>query len=382
VSAVAAPPRRLRLAFIGMKGLPPDLPGAGGGERETDAKARRLAARGHEVTVYCRWNYVRRPQNPYEGVRLVSLPAIRRAGLEMLSHTPLATLHAILTNSSEIISFHGMGNALFVPLAKLGRKKTVVYMDGIDWERPKWGRSARLLLKWGAASAFRWADEVYVDNQVSAREFAEIFGRAPRVITLAADLWPHPGDDLLGPMGIQPNRYILFVGMLRPDKGVHLLVEAYSRLDTDIPLVIVGENPDDPEYVNRLKTTADERVRFLGYQYGSAARQLFANCLIYVQPSLMEGNSPALMSAMACGRCVVVNGIDQNIETIGDAGIAFAQNKAEDLRTRLAELLENPDEIHRLGACAVRRIEQVYNWDRVVDQIEQLYWGLLQPNAS
>jgi glycosyltransferase involved in cell wall biosynthesis len=372
----------LRLAFIGMKGLPPDLPGAGGGERETDAKARRLAARGHQVTVYCRWSYMRHPPNPYEGVRLVSLPAISRAGLEMLSHTPLATLHAILTNSADIVSYHGMGNALFLPLVKLSGKKSVVYMDGVDWERPKWGRLARLLLKWGAAAAFRWADEVYVDNRVSAGEFAQIFDRAPKMITLAADIWPSPGTELLAPMGLIPDRYVLFVGMLRPDKGVHLLVEAYRGLETDVPLVIVGDNPDDPDYVRTLKAAADGRVRFLGYQYGAAARQLFANCLIYVQPSVMEGNSPALMSAMACGRCVVVNGIAQNLETIGDAGVACTPNDAADLRTKLAALLADPAGARRLGEMAKNRIEQVYNWDAVVDQLEALYWQVFRKNTG
>ena len=367
---------RLRLAFIGMRGLPPDLPGAGGGERETDAKARRLAARGHRVTVYGRWSYMRHPPNPYEGVRLVSLPAINRSGLEMLSHTPLATLHALITNSADTISYHGMGNALFLPLVKLFGKKSVVYMDGIDWERPKWGRMARILLKWGAAAAFRWADEVYIDNQVSANEFARIFGRAPKVVTLAADIWPPPGSDLLAEMNLTPDHYILFVGMLRPDKGVHLLVEAYAGLDTNVPLVIVGDNPDDPAYVSRLKVAANERVRFLGYRYGMAARQLFANCLIYVQPSVMEGNSPALMSAMACGRCVVVNGIDQNLETIGDAGVACVPNNVADLRARLAALLADPPEARRLGDMARNRIEQVYDWEVVVDQLEDLYWGL------
>jgi hypothetical protein len=131
-----------RLAFIGMKGLPPDLPGAGGGERETDAKTRRLAARGYDVTVYGRWNFMGRNPGPYHGIRLVSLPSLNKAGLEMLSHTFISTLHAIFTNTADVVSYHGMGNALFLPLLKLGRKRTVVYMDGIDWERPKWGRFA------------------------------------------------------------------------------------------------------------------------------------------------------------------------------------------------------------------------------------------------
>lgn len=367
---------RLRIAFIGMKGLPPDLPGAGGGERETDAKARRLAQRGHQVSVYCRWNFVRHPRSPYYGIRLVSLPALSRAGLEMLSHTPLSTLHAILTDSADIISYHGMGNALFLPIAKLGGKRTVVYMDGIDWERPKWGRAARLLLKLGAAAAFRWADAVYVDNRVSQQQFYQLFGEAPQVITLAADIWESPGDDLLSGLGLEAENYILFVGMLRPDKGVHLLIDAYSKLETDVPLVIVGDNPDDPTYVKNLKDGSDKRVKYLGYRYGLEARQLFANCLIYVQPSVMEGNSPALMSAMACGRCVVVNGIEQNIETIGDAGLACASGDVNDLRSILRDLLSDRSRIRELGDKARKRIEQVYNWDLVVNQLERLYYSL------
>lgn len=365
-----------RLAFIGMKGLPPDLPGAGGGERETDAKARRLAERGWDVTVYCRWSYNRHPDPSYEGVRLISLPSLNAPGIEMLSHTFLATLHAIFSSKADVVSYHGMGVALYLPLLKLGGRRSVVYMDGIDWERPKWGKMARLLLKLGAEAAFRWADFVYVDNEASQKQFAEIFDRKPAVITLGADLWPDPGSDLLLKFGLEPENYILFVGMLRPDKGVHLLVEAYRDLETDVPLVIVGENPDDPAYVRGLKESGDSRVKFLGYQYGDAARQLFANALIYVQPSVMEGNSPALMSAMACGRCVVVNGILQNRETIGDAGVAFDAGDAKDLRAKLAELLRDDERVAALGGKARRRIDEVYNWEHVVDQLEQLYESL------
>ncbi|MEM7330575.1 MAG: glycosyltransferase family 4 protein [Chloroflexota bacterium] len=367
----------IRLSFIGMKGLPPDRPGAGGGERETDAKTRRLAERGYDVTVYCRNNYYPDPPTEYEGVKLVSLPAFGRPGIEMLTHTLFSTLHALVNRSADVISYHGMGNALYVPLLKLLGKRSVVYMDGVDWERPKWGKLASRLLKLGATFAFKWADEVYVDNEASQKRFGEIFGRTPQMITLAADLWEPPGTDLLPDLGIEPDNYILFVGMLKPDKGVHLLIEAYSKLKTDIPLVIVGDNPDHPEYVQKLKRLSDDRVKFLGFQYGMAARQIFANCLIYVQPSVMEGNSPALMSAMACGRCVVVNGIEQNRETIGDSGIAFSAGNTDDLCHQLEMLLNDKPLIKQYGEKAYQRIHDVYNWERVVDELEQLYAEVL-----
>ncbi len=368
--------RSLRLAFIGLRGLPSDLPKAGGGERETEAKATRLVRRGHRVLVYCRWHYNRHPSSPYQGIRLLSLPSIPTKNLDTVSHSLLATIHACVTDSADIISFHGMGNALFVPLVRVARKRCVVYMDGVDWERPKWGWLARRALKLAANMALRWADAVYVDNRSSQALFKKSFGKSPQVITLGADFWVDPGSNLLSQYGLQPNRYILFVGLLKPDKGVHILINAYEKLHTDIPLIIVGDSPDGGTYVEQLKTTSDKRIHFLGYVYGKAAQQLFANALIYIQPSLMEGNSPALMSAMACQRCVVVSNIDQNLETIGEAGLSFRSNDPDSLCNVLAQLLNNPGKIKELGSKARERIETTYTWDAVVDQLEQLYWGL------
>jgi glycosyltransferase involved in cell wall biosynthesis len=368
--------RPLRLAFIGLRGLPSDLPKAGGGERETEAKATRLVKRGHRVLVYCRWHYNRHPASPYQGIRLLSLPSIPTKNLDTVSHSLLATIHACVTDSADIISFHGMGNALFVPLVRLARKRCVVYMDGVDWERPKWGWMARRALQLAAMMAFHWADEVYVDNRSSQALFQNLFGKSPQVITLGADLWADPGADLLPQYGLQPHQYLLFVGLLRPDKGVHILINAYEKLPTDIPLIIVGDSPDGGTYVEQLKSTPDKRIHFLGYVYGQAVQQLFANALIYIQPSLMEGNSPALMSAMACQRCVVVSDIDQNMETVGDAGMSFRSNDPASLRHVLAQLLNNPGEIKALGSRARQRIETAYTWDGVVDRLEQLYWGL------
>lgn len=366
----AAPP--LRLAMIGMRGLPADRPKAGGGERETEAKATRLAQRGHQVTVYCRWHYHRHPPRVWQGIRLISLPSLNTKSLDTLTHTFLATLHVWLGNTADIINYHGMGNALFVPLARLLGRRVVVYMDGIDWERPKWGRLARWSLKLAALTAFRWADAVYVDNRAAQASFKALFGREPEVITLAAEVWPDPGAELLAGYGLQPDHYVLFVGLLRPDKGVHLLVEAYEGLDTSLPLVIVGDDPDHGPYAEALKATTDSRVRFLGYAYGDAARQLFANCRVYVQPSLMEGNSPALMSAMACRRCVVVSDIEQNRETIGAAGLTFAAGEANSLRQVLTGLLAAPEQVRQLGQAARARIDSEYNWETVADHLEQL----------
>jgi len=371
--------RGLRIAMIGMRGLPADLPKAGGGERETEGKAIRLAQRGHKVTVYCRWHYNRHPISPYEGVHLISLPSIPSKHLDTVSHTLLATLDVIFRNIADIVHYHGMGNGLFLPLLKLFGKKSVLYLDGVDWERPKWGKLAKFILKISAWLAFHFADVVYVDNYTSQKIFAKRFGRIPEVITLGADLWDPPGHDLLSNFGLEPEKYILFVGVLRPDKGVHLLIEAYRHIKTDMPLVIVGDNRDEHNYIRNLKEMANQNVRFLGYVYGNTVRQLFSNCYLYVQPSLVEGNSPALLTAMACARCVVVNGIEQNIETIGDAGITFPPNDVAKLCEILIKLIQDPHRVKDLGFKARQRVNQFYNWEKVVENLEQLYNSLAKP---
>lgn len=365
--------KHLRLAIIGMHGLPADLPKAGGGERVTEEQASRLVLCGYEVTVYCRWHYNRRPVTPFKGIRLVSLPSIATKSLDMLTHSLVATLHVGLANTADVIIYHGMGAGIFVPLAKLMGKKTVVGMDGVDWERPKWGRLARWVLRLGAKASFKWADAIHVDNAVAQRRFGELFGRSPDLITLAVEPCGDPGSDRLAEFGLEPGRYVLFVGLLKPDKGVHVLVEAYTHVDTSLPLVIVGDSPDPGDYVKRLKSTTDGRVRFLGYMYGSDAQQLFANCMLYVQPSLMEGNSPALMTAMACGRCVVVSDIEQNVETVDDTGATFVSEDPESLAEVITELINNPQEAERLGEMARSRVATVYNWDKVIDQLDRLY---------
>ena len=174
--------------------------------------------------------------------------------------------------------------------------------------------------------------------------------------------------------GLEKNGYVLFVGLLKPDKGVHTLVEAYASLETELPLVIVGDSPDPGDYVQRLKSTPDERIRFLGYVYGAKVKELFANCLIYVQPSLMEGNSPALMTAMACGRAVVVSDIEQNVETIGDAGATFVVEDPLSLARVLTALIGDPAGGREARRDLARvRIETVYDWDHVIDQTDSLF---------
>src|SRR3954451_15327959 len=84
--------RPLRIAMLGTRGLPAML---GGVERAVQALSVELAARGHQVTVYGRNAYCEPGLTDYQGVRQIALPQVNTKHLEAISHTALATGHAL-----------------------------------------------------------------------------------------------------------------------------------------------------------------------------------------------------------------------------------------------------------------------------------------------
>ena len=364
----------MKIAMLGGRGVPAHYSGS---ETCVEEVGSRLAVRGHEVVVYCRRHNSQISDPVYKGMKRVVLGSINSKNLDTPSHTLVSLLHNLASNPADVLHFHGVGNSLFLPWLKVVPGRTVVTIDGPDWERPKWGRLARRVLKLSAKMAVGMADAVITDSLVSQRYYQDHFGKATTYIPYGADIAAGQASDALAQYGLSERGYLLFVGRLIPDKGVHFLIEAFEGLKTDIKLVIVGDSPLFPEYIAELRSTPDTRIKFLGYVFGEPYRQLCAHAFAYVQPSLVEGTSPALLAAMGAGNCVVVNSIPENLETIGDAGLSFARNDASDLRRVLQMLLDRPDMVSDHRAMARQRVAEVYNWDTIALRHEMVYQMVL-----
>lgn len=360
----------MRIAMIGVRGIPARF---GGSETCVEEISSRLVRMGHDVVVYCRAHNVPKELREYRGVRLVNLPSIPTLNFDTPSHTLFSSIHVILHNTADVVHLHGVGNGLFLPFLRLFGKKVVITIDGVDWARPKWGKAARLALRLGALLAVRGANEIITDSQIAWRLYHDEFHTDTEYVSYGAEIIADTGTEALEQYGLTDRNYILFTGALVPDKGVHLLKEAFEKVQTPMNLVIVGDSPFFPEYRAALKETQDTRIKFLGYVYGTAYKQLISHAYLYVQPSIVEGTSPALLAAMGAGNCVVVNGIRENRETIGDAGLAFSAGDTESLREILQRLVENPDEVASWRQRARQRVETAFNWDRISEQHVEIY---------
>lgn len=366
----------MRIAILGTRGIPANYSGF---ETSVEETACRLVERGHEVHVYCRTGNVKTKLQMYRGVKLIKLPSVASKHFDTPFHTTLSVFHLLSSKiRPDIIQMYGVGNSLWLFPLRLVRRPVVAVVDGLDWKREKWGGVARVFLKTSEHFALKWADEYVVDSQAVIKYYLSNHSKLPIYIPYGANVPEHTlPHNLVQEYGLEPQEYILFVGRLVPEKGIHHLISAFEKVNTDKKLVIVGDNIHDKEYVNRLKSTNDSRVLFLGFVYGEAYKQLNSHSYLYVQPSELEGTSPALLGAMGMGNCVVVSDIPENCETIGDAGIPFERNNPNDLALKLQMLIESPQIVEDYKRRAINRVLTHYSWDAVTDEYERLFCKLL-----
>jgi glycosyltransferase involved in cell wall biosynthesis len=367
-STIAAELPRLRVAFIGGRGVISKYSGI---ETYYEEVGQRLAQMGHEVTVYCR-NYFTPAVAEHNGMRLVRLPTIRSKHLETVIHTLLSTVHA-LTQGYDVVHYHALGPALFSFLPRLLGKKTTVTVQGLDWQRKKWGRLASAVLRMGERASVRFPNGTMVVSQTLQRRYRETHGIEAFYVPNGGVLRERSEPRKIREWGLDPGKYVLFLGRFSPEKGCHLLVDAFERIDTDVKLVLAGASSYCDEYSRELKTHASERIRMLDWVSGEALDELLTNAMIFVLPSDLEGLSLALLDAMGAGLCVLTSDVPENREVVDGAGFTFQRGNAADLADRLRFLIANPALREAAGRTAKKRIEAEYQWKDVAEDIEKAY---------
>jgi len=363
----------MRIAFLGTMGIPARY---GGFETCVEELATRLARQGHEITVYCGyWGSKPQTEN-YKGVKLVFVPCLKNKFLDFPFRTLLSMLD-VFRRRVDIAHFYGSDSWPYTLITRLMSKKTVVTLDGLPWNRSSYPPLVRRILRKTARFAFYFPNVTIVDSKTVQNWYRANFGRLANYVPYGANVdLSLPDMKILSKKGLRYRKYILFVGRLVREKGVHYLVEAFGKIKTDFDLAIIGGDPYGKEYESVLKKNASANVKFLGYLYGDDYQNLCKCAYVYVTPSDLEGTSPALLTAMALGKCVLVSDIPENLETIGDAGFSFKHGDIENLQAKLQFLLSSPQEIDRVERKAVERIQKYYDWDIITEKMRKIYDAL------
>ena len=374
----------LSIAMIGTRGMPA---GDGGVETAVEALSRELVKRGHQVTVYGRRGYCDPDLRVHFGIRQIPLPHINTKHLEAISHTALATSHAVARGGFDLVHFHATGPSLLSWLPHFRNVPTVATIQGMDWRREKWGPFAKQVLRLAARVASTVPDETIVVSHVLQALLLESYGRNCHYIPNGVDLSGMADARPVEGLGDRP--FALFLGRIVPEKQVHVLIQAFSRLPGDFRLAIAGSSSHSDGYVDTVRRLAgdDDRVVMLGSRYGAEKAWLLENATVFVQPSTIEGLPIALLEALACDRFTIVSDIPENVEAVSvdddrPYGLVFRTGNVEDLTRKLAQALVPGAHPPRGAPPVGQAVRERYDWEHLAEQTELVYWRALRRRGS
>ncbi len=380
----------MKIAMIGQKGIPART---GGIERHVEELSSELAARGHDVLVFCRSWYVW-PIRDHRGVRCIKTWSIPTKHLDAITHTFTSILRAA-REKVDVFHFHGVGPSLLAWFPKILRPsaKVIVTFHCIDRHHKKWGWFARFMLALGERFACTIPDATIAVSKTLETYCRLSFGVTAKYIPNGTQIPLEDSDHaLLKPFELEPGKYIMMCARLVRHKSAHTLIAAWKRLKKAHPdlvgdrkLAIVGGSAFTDAYVRELELLAKDEpsIVLTGNQSGETLHALFSSAYATVHPSESEGLPIAVLEAMSYGKCVLSSNIPENLELTQDHGLTFEVDDVKDLALQLKMLLENPELVKTVGAQARIHIAKHYDWKDIAETTDYLYELLwLEPELS
>jgi glycosyltransferase involved in cell wall biosynthesis len=363
----------LKIAIIGSRGFPSTY---GGFETLVRYLAPYLETRGHEVEVYGRTEgsatLGRKPRSIC-GVTVRTTAGINSKSASTLTFGLTSALHAAVLSRPDVVIAVNVAMGHFIRILRWRRIPTILNVDGIEWERGKWGPLARRIFQAGARSAARDADVLIADAQEVARRWSVQFGRVPMFVPYGAEALSTIDESILEKHGLVKGRFVLVVARLVPENSIQLMLDALPMLRTEARIVIVGTSPRG-DALREAVAEADRagRVLWLGHLDDQPKlHALWRHCGVYVHGHTSGGTNPALLQAMANGCPVVALDTPFSREVLGD-GYPLSPPVAKVLASAIDEVLVDRAHANRLAEMARARVDAHYAWDEVCSAYEAL----------
>ncbi len=363
-------------AFGGFRTIPPKKGGAGSDKFAFELYPR-ITAQGHELTAYCRIypgeNGIPK-YSEYNGIKIISFHTVNSAGFDTLLHSFKATVDVIFRNRAKIVHLHSGANSVWALFLRLAGKKVYVSQFAMDWKRDKWPWYGKLYYLISNYLTAYIPNRVIFDNIYTKEYFEKRFNRKYDFIPYGSEVKEPPEDfSIFQKLGISQGQYFLFVGRFIPDKGVHILIDAFRKVKTQMKLVLVGGSPNPGDYEKKIRNTGDDRIIFPGYIYGDDTNILMKHAYVYIQPSLIEGLSPVILTVMGLGTPLICSDIIENTYITKDNATHFKSGDSDSLAEKIEYVIGNPLKIRQMSETGKKDILARFNWENITNQYINLF---------
>jgi glycosyltransferase involved in cell wall biosynthesis len=348
------------VSIIGTRGYPSYY---GGFETAIRKLAPFFVDSGWKVTVYGRKGATKFADPTRDTrVRCVETWGLENKSLSTLTFGLTSVLHA-LVSKPDVALVMNVANGFWLPLLKLRGVPSVVNVDGIEWERAKWGKLAKLVFKLGARFTARFGTVLVSDSVEIQRRWKDEFGRESVFIPYGGD-FPEPLDVV---PGLESGTYVLMVARFVPENTVAEFFSAARTLAVDHPVVIVGSAGYGGELDDTARRLSDEfaNVTWLGHvSDDQKLLSLWQHAGAYFHGHSVGGTNPALVQAMACGAPVVARRTPYNLEVLTVEDHLVAPDP-EAIGHAVRQLLMNPEARRAASTFNRNRARDKYNWPGV-----------------
>lgn len=315
--------------------------------------------------VYCRNRYVKKTS--YKGATLLSLPTLYHYKWETFIHSLLSSVHAVLFLKPHVILYLGVGNAPFLLIPRLFHIRTIINVDGMDWEREKWGWVGKWYLSSCAYLCTRLADTIVTDSTYSTQYYIKKFNKKTVYIPYMSGGYRWKEDTReLSRYDLTPHTYFVWAGRLVPDNHLDDLIDAYLTCKTNKKLVIIGDDNYQTKYLRTIKEKVGSHNKIIqtGFLPRDRYLTLIKHSYAYIETKQSGGTHPTLLDGLTHAPRVICNDFTANKAICGTHATFYSRNK----RSSLQKLMNNPPKKKNLS-----KLGPQYDPHTIVKQYSDLF---------
>ena len=364
------------IAFIGTKGMNFGQDTFGGFETVVTELAPRLVANGYKITIYCRKNMytVRTYPDEIEGVRLRFVGSAETKNLGTLTNSFISIINAIHEHTETVILFN-LGLGIFVPLLKLFGIQVITHLDGVEWERSKWGWLAKWMFRFGAYFNTKFTDILIADAEEIRRIYLLEYHRDSVMIPYGAEIRSDLNTEYIENVNLTPDGYYLLVTRFVPENNPLFIIRNYLQSNSQKLLVVLGRNYYSSSYENEIRRIKDERIKFMG-QIADRKHlyEFYRYSFGYIHGHSVGGTNPSMLEALANSSCVLALNTPFNREMLSNGKFGlFFDLESTDFIGKINYLDTHPEVVQYYKNRSIDRIKYYYNWDSVTESYLNLF---------
>ncbi len=370
--------QKKHLLVMGTRGIPATH---GGFETFAERLALFLVDRGWDVSVYCQEEgdgdiY----EDVWRTIRRIHIPVSRQGAAGTVFFDWKATQH--VKGESGLVLTLGYNTAIFCLWLTLWGIPNVINMDGIEWQRRKWGKLAKIWFYLNERAGCWLGNQLIADHpEIKKHLSTRVNADKISMIPYGADLLDMVSAGQLEQFGLEPQRYLTLIARPEPENSVLEIVTAFSTKPRGFTLVVLGRyEPQINAYHRAVLQAAGPQVKFLGAIYDSETVQaLRYHCVAYIHGHQVGGTNPSLVEAMGAGNPILAHDNKFNRWVAGEGALYFG-NETQ-LSSHLEQILSDSDALKTMQLSILSRFNKSFTWSSILGAYERLLEDWLPAEA-